>query len=124
MADAMRWLVRWGYDGTPLGFGGEVGTSKCETQDVPRFGALRRGNTPNPAECSMESTRATKSLLELFGRRREKGLGHRSASPARVCACSVEREGVTKGKRRSTMQRERVNRRERTLCMEASLGVL
>ena len=97
MADAIRWLKRWGYERTPVGSRGEVGTSKCETQDVPRFGALWRGNTPNPAECSMGSTRATRSLLELFGQRREKGLDHRSASPARVCVCSAER-GVTKGK--------------------------
>ena len=86
----MRWLVRWGYDRTLVGSRGEVGTSECGTQDVPRFGALQGGNTPNPAECSMGSTRATRSLLELFGRRREKGLGHCSASPARVCVCSVE----------------------------------
>ena len=37
----------------------------CGTQDIPRFGALRRDNTPSPAECSW-MINSTMLLLELY----------------------------------------------------------
>ena len=40
--------------------------------------------TPLILPCELISTEVTELLLELFGRRREKGLGHHSASPMRV----------------------------------------
>ena len=36
-----------------VGSRGEVGMSERGTQDIPRFGALRRDNTPSPAECGL-----------------------------------------------------------------------
>ena len=48
--DAMRWLKVGGCVRTLVGSESEVGTRMQETQDVPRFGALRGGNTPSPAE--------------------------------------------------------------------------
>ena len=49
-ADAMRWLKVGGCVRTLVGSGSEVGTRVWETQGVPRFKALRGGNTPSPAE--------------------------------------------------------------------------
>ena len=62
-----------------MGSGSEVGTSWCVTRDVPRFGALEEV-TPLVLPKELKSTKVTELLLELSGWRREKGLGHRSAS--------------------------------------------
>lgn len=49
-----------------MGFGGEVDMRGCGTPAIPRFGALRRDNTPSPAEFSW-MVDSTMSLLELYG---------------------------------------------------------
>ena len=51
-ADAKGWLKRGGGSRALVGFGGEVDMRGCGTPDISRFGALRRDNTPSPAECS------------------------------------------------------------------------
>ena len=51
--DAKGWLKRGGGSRAPVGSRGEVGMSERGTQDIPRFGALRRDNTPSPAECGL-----------------------------------------------------------------------
>ena len=63
--DAMGWLKRGGGSRALVGSRGEVGMSERETQDIPRFGALRRDNTPSPAERGLYEDR-TSLLLELF----------------------------------------------------------
>ena len=50
MADAMGWLKRGGGSRALVGSRGEVGMSERGMQDIPRSGALRRDNTPSPAE--------------------------------------------------------------------------
>ena len=50
-AHAMGWLEIGGGSRALVGSRGEVGMSERGTQDIPRFGALRRDNTPSPAEC-------------------------------------------------------------------------
>ena len=52
MADAKGWLKIGGGSRALVGSRGEVGMSERGTQDIPRFGALRRDNTPSPAESS------------------------------------------------------------------------
>ena len=51
MADAMGWLKRGGGSRALMGSRGEVSISERGTQDIPRFGDLRRDNTPSPTEC-------------------------------------------------------------------------
>ena len=65
-ADAKGWLKIGGGSGALVGFRGEVGMSGRGTPDIPRFGALRRDNTPSPAECSCMID-STMLLLELYG---------------------------------------------------------
>ena len=52
-ADAMGWLKIGGGSRALVGSRGEVGMSERGTQDILRFGALRRDNTPSPAECGL-----------------------------------------------------------------------
>ena len=54
--DAMGWLKRGGGSRALVGSRGKVGMSERRTQDIPRFGALWRDNTPNPAECGLYVT--------------------------------------------------------------------
>ena len=49
-----------------VGSRGEVGMSGRGMPDIPRFGALRRYNTPSPAKCSWMFD-STVLLLELYG---------------------------------------------------------
>ena len=68
MADAKGWLKRGIGSRAPVGSRGEVGMSGHEAQDIRRFGALRRDNTPSPAESVMCGVcSSTESLLEHFG---------------------------------------------------------
>ena len=53
MADAKGWLKIGGGLRALVGSRGEVGMSERGMQDIPRFGALRRDNTPSPAECAL-----------------------------------------------------------------------
>ena len=55
-ADAKGWLKRGGGSKALVGCRGEVGMRERGTQDIPRFGALWRDNTPNPAECGLYVT--------------------------------------------------------------------
>ena len=55
-ADAMGWLKRGVGSRALVGSRGKVGMSERGTQDIPRFGALRRDNTPSPAECGLYVT--------------------------------------------------------------------
>jgi hypothetical protein len=63
--DAMRWLKRRAGSRALVGSRGEVGMRGRGTRDIPRFGALRRDNTPSPAECGL-CVDVTGLLLELF----------------------------------------------------------
>ena len=65
-ADAKGWLKRGGGSRALVDSRGEVGMSGRGTPDIPRFGALRRDNTPSPAEFSW-MVDSTMLLLELFG---------------------------------------------------------
>ena len=65
-ADAKGWLKRGGGSRALVDSRGGVGMSGRGTLDIPRFGALRRDNTPSPAECSWMID-STMSLLELYG---------------------------------------------------------
>ena len=56
------------------------------TPDIPRFGALRRDNTPSPAECSWMFD-STMLLLELYGGGRK--LAKAWAAPSLRCCCFV-----------------------------------
>ena len=53
---------------------------------LPRFGALRRDNTPSPAECSWMID-STMLLLELYGGGRK--LAKAWAAPSLRCCCFV-----------------------------------
>ena len=63
-----------------MGSGGEVSTSKCVTRDYPGSGPSGEV-TPLVLPSKLKSTKVTELLLELFDRRGEKGLGHRSVPP-------------------------------------------
>ena len=52
-AHAMGWLKRGGGSRALVGSIGEVGISERGMQDIPRFGALRRDNTPSLAEVGL-----------------------------------------------------------------------
>ena len=65
-----------------VGSKGEVGMSGRGTPAIPRFGALRRDNTPSPAECSWMID-STMLLLELYGGGRE--LAKAWAAPSLRC---------------------------------------
>ena len=69
-----------------MGFGGEVDMRGRGTPDIPRFGALRRDNTPSPAEFSwmIDSTRL---LLGLYGGGRK--LAKAWAARSLRCRCFV-----------------------------------
>ena len=56
------------------------------TLDIPRFGALRRDNTPSPAECSWMID-STMLLLELYGGGRK--LAKAWAARSLRCRCFV-----------------------------------
>ena len=56
------------------------------TPDIPRFGALRRDNTPSPAECSWMID-STMLLLELYEGGRK--LAEAWAAPSLRCCCFV-----------------------------------
>ena len=75
-ADAKGWLKRGGGSRALVGSRGEVGMSGRGTPDIPRFGALRRDNTPSPAEFGWMID-STMLLLELCrgGRKLAKALG-------------------------------------------------
>ena len=64
--DAKGWLKRGGGSRALVGSRGKVGMSGRGTPNIPRFGALRRDNTPSPAECCWMID-STMSLLELYG---------------------------------------------------------
>ena len=65
---------------------GEVGMSGRGTPGIPRFGALRRDNTPSPAECSWMID-STMLLLELYGGGRK--LAKAWAAPSLRCCYFV-----------------------------------
>ena len=65
-----------------VGSRGEVGMRGRETPDIPRFGALRRDNTPSPAEFSWMID-STMSHLELYGGGRK--LAKAWAAPSLRC---------------------------------------
>jgi hypothetical protein len=52
-ADARGWLIVGGAMRASTGSGSEIEHELEGTRDVPRFGALRRDNTPNPAMVTM-----------------------------------------------------------------------
>ena len=54
--DAKGWLKRGGGSRALVGSRGEVDMRGRGTPDIPRFGALRRDNTPSPAECGLYVT--------------------------------------------------------------------
>ena len=85
-ADAKGWLKRGGGSRALVGSRGEVGMSGRGTPDIPRFGALRRDNTPSPAECSWMID-STMLLLELYGGGRK--LAKAWAAPSLRCCCFV-----------------------------------
>ena len=82
-ADAKGWLKRGGGSRALVGSRGEDGMRRSGTPDIPRFGALRRDNTPSPAEYSwmIDSTRL---LLELYGGGRKLAKAWAAPSP-RCC---------------------------------------
>ena len=86
MADAKGWLKRGGGSRVLVGFGGEVHMHGRGTPDIPRFGALRRDNTPSPAECSWMID-STMLLLELYEGGRK--LAKAWAAPSLRCCCFV-----------------------------------
>ena len=69
-----------------MGSRGKVGMRGRGTPDIPRFGALRRDNTPSPAECSWMID-STMLLLELYGGGRK--LAKAWAAPSLRCCCFV-----------------------------------
>ena len=85
-ADAKGWLKRGGGLRALVGSRGEVGMSGRGMPDIPRFGALRRDNTPSPAECSWMID-STMLLLELYGGGRK--LAKAWAAPSLRCCCFV-----------------------------------
>ena len=76
MADAKGWLKRGTCSRAPVGSRGEVDMSERGTQDIPRFGALRKDNTPSSAECGLY-VEGTSLPLELFwgGRKTSQSIG-------------------------------------------------
>jgi hypothetical protein len=52
-ADARGWLIMGGAMRASTGSGSEIEHELEGTQDIPRFRALRRDNTPNPAMVTM-----------------------------------------------------------------------
>ena len=64
--DAKGLLKRGAGSRASVGSRGEVGMRRRGTPDIPRFGALRRDNTPSPAEFSW-MVDSTMLLLELCG---------------------------------------------------------
>ncbi len=78
--DAKGWLKIGGGSRALVGSKGKVGMRGRGTSDIPRFGALRRDNTPSPGEFSW-MVDSTMSLLELYrgGRR----LAEARAAPSR-----------------------------------------
>ena len=85
MADAKGWLKRGGGSRALVGSRGEVVMSGRGTPDIPRFGALRRDNTPSPVEYSWMID-STMLLLELYGGGRK--LAKAWAAPSLLCGCS------------------------------------
>ena len=69
-----------------MGSRGEVDMRRCATPDIPRFGTLRRDNTPSPAEFSW-MVDSTMLLLELYGGGRK--LAKAWAAPSLRCCCFV-----------------------------------
>ena len=70
-ADAKGWLKRGGGSKALVGCRGEVGMRERGTQDIPRFGALWRDNTPSPAKCGLYVTvqsRSSSCMEEEGGR--------------------------------------------------------
>ena len=84
--DAKGWLKRGEGSRALVGFGGEVDMRGRGTPDIPRFGALRRDNTPSPAEFSW-MVDSTMSLLKLFGGGRR--LAKAPAAPSPWCCYVV-----------------------------------
>ena len=82
MTDAKGWLMRGGGSRALVGSRGEVGMRGRGTPDIPRFGALRRDNTPSPAEFS-GMIDSTMLLLELYGGGRK--LAKAWAAPSLRC---------------------------------------
>ena len=64
--DAKGWLKRGGGSRALVGSRGKVGMRGRGTPDIPKFRALRRDNTPSPAEFSWMID-STMLLLELYG---------------------------------------------------------
>ena len=85
-ADAKGWLKRGGGSRALVGSRGEVGMRGRGTPDIPRFGALRRDNTPSPAEFGWMID-STMLLLELCGGGRK--LAKAWATPSLRCCCWV-----------------------------------
>ena len=83
--DSLRWLKRGGGSRALVGFGGEVDMRGRGTLDIPRL-ALRRDNTPSPAEFSW-MVDSTMSLLELYGGGRR--LAKARAAPSLWCCYVV-----------------------------------
>ena len=91
-ADAMRWLKIRAGSRELVGSRGEVGMSGRGTRDIPRFGALRRDNTPSPAECGL-CVNDTGLLLELFwGGRQARA---QAVPPLCYCSCLSARSCST-----------------------------
>ena len=86
MVDAKGWLKRGGGSRALVGLGGEDDMRGRGTPDIPRFGALRRDNTPSPAEFSW-MVDSTMSLLELYGGGRR--LAKARAAPSLWCCYVV-----------------------------------
>ena len=78
--DAKGWLKRGGGSRALVGFGGEVDMRGHGTPDIPRFGALRRDNTPSPAEFGWMID-STMLLLELCGGGRKLAKAWAAPSP-------------------------------------------
>ena len=85
-ADAKGWLKRGGGSRALVGSRGEVGMRGHGTPDIPRFGALRRDNTPSPAEFGWMID-STMLLLELCGGGRK--LAKAWAAPSLRYCCWV-----------------------------------
>ena len=88
MEDPMGWLKRGGGSRALVVSRGEVDMRERGTQDIPRFGALRRDNTPSLAERGLYVD-GTSLLLELFwgGRKTCQGIG----CSLSLCGCSTDR---------------------------------